>query len=61
MNSLTPNAKLAESPKRLTVESEDVETRANRLAADQIADVVVDGLRKLAQPRASRKAPNQAA
>jgi hypothetical protein len=60
MNSSTSNTKVAESPKRPTVESE-VETRANRLAADQMAAEVVQGLRKLAKQKASRKAPNQAA
>jgi hypothetical protein len=61
MNPSTPNTKLAESPKRPTVEPEDVETRANRRAARQIAVEVVAGLRKLAQQKASRKAPNQMA
>ena len=61
MNSSTRNTKQAESPKRPIVESEDVETRANRLAADQMAVEVVEGLRKLARKKASRKAPNQAA
>jgi hypothetical protein len=57
----TRNTKLAESPKRPTAASEDVETRANRLAAVQMVVEVVAGLRKVAQQKASRKAPNQAA
>ena len=61
MNSSIPNTAQAESPQRPTIESEDVETRANRLAADQMAAEVVEGLRKLAQQKAARKAPNQAA
>ena len=61
MNSSMRDTEQAQSPKRRTVESEDVETRANRLAADQMAKEVVEGLRKLAQQKASRKAPNQAA
>ena len=61
MSFSTRNTKPAESRKRPTVESEDVETRANRLAADQMAEEVVQGLRKLAQQKASRKDPNQAA
>ena len=61
MNPSTRNTEQAESPKPSTVESEDLETRANRLAADQMAAEVVEGFRKLAQQKASRKAPNQAA
>jgi hypothetical protein len=38
-----------------------VETRANRLAADQMAEEVVEGFLKLAQQKAARKVPNQAA
>jgi hypothetical protein len=44
-----------------TVESEDVETRANRLAADQMAKEVVAGFQKLAKQKAARKTPHQAA
>ena len=61
MNPSTRNTEQAESPRPSTVESEDLETRANRLAADQMAAEVVEGFRKLAQQKASRKAPNQAA
>ena len=61
MNSSTPNTKPAESTKLPAIESEDVETRANRLAASLDAEEAVAGLRKLAQQKASRNAPNQAA
>ncbi len=61
MNSSMRNTEQAESPKPSSIESEDVETRANRLAADQMAAEVVEGLRKLAQQKASRKVPHQAA
>jgi hypothetical protein len=61
MNSSKRNIKPAELPRGSAVESEDIESRANRLAADQMAAEVVEGLRKLAQEKASRKAPNQAA
>jgi hypothetical protein len=61
MNSSMRNTGQAESPKPSSIESEDVETRANRLAADQLAKEAVEGLRKLAHRKASRKAPNQAA
>jgi hypothetical protein len=61
MNSSTRNTRPAESPKASTAGFEDVETRANRLAADQMAAEVVEGFRKLAQRKPSRKAPNQAA
>jgi len=61
MNSSTQNTKPPESPKRSTVESEDVETQANRLAADQISEEVVEGFRQLAKQKAARKAPHQAA
>lgn len=61
MNSSTQNTRPAESAKRSTAESEDAATRAHRLAADQMAEEVLEGLRKLAQQKAPRKAPNQAA
>jgi hypothetical protein len=62
MNSSIPSTRLDGSLKEPTVDSEDVETRANRLAADQMAEEVVEGLRKLAQQKASGKeAPNPAA
>jgi hypothetical protein len=61
MNSSMRDTEQAESPKQPTVESEDVETRANRLAADQMVAEVVEGFRKLAHQKAARKAPNQAA
>jgi hypothetical protein len=48
------------SPKKATAAT-DVEIEANRRAARQIAVEAVAGLRKLAQQKASRKAPNQAA
>jgi hypothetical protein len=38
MHSSSRNTKPAGSPKQSTIESEDVETRANRLAADQLAE-----------------------
>jgi hypothetical protein len=61
MNSSMRDTEQAQSPKQPTGESEDVETRANRIAADRMAAEVVEGLRKLAQQKAARKAPNQAA
>jgi hypothetical protein len=61
MNSSKRNTKPAELPKVPAAGFEDLETRANRLAADQMAAEVVEGFRKLAQPKASRKVPNQAA
>jgi hypothetical protein len=61
MNFSTRDTEQAESPKQPTVESEDVETRANRLAADRMAAEVVEGLRKLAQQKAPGRVPNQAA
>lgn len=61
MDSSTQNTGQAESPKPSTAEFEDVETRANRLAADQMAKAVVEGLRQLAKQKAASKAPNQAA
>jgi hypothetical protein len=61
MNFSTRSTKPAGSRTRPTVESEDVETRANRLAADQMAEEVVEGFLKLAQQKAARKVPNQAA
>jgi hypothetical protein len=42
-------------------ESEDVETRANRIAADLMAQEVLEGFRQLAKQRASQKTPPQAA
>jgi hypothetical protein len=48
-------------PKMSTVESENVETRANRLAADQMAKEVVAGFRKLAKQKAAQKTPHEAA
>lgn len=42
-------------------ESEDVATRANRIAADQMAAEVLEGFRKLARQTAARRNPNQAA
>ena len=38
-----------------------MEIEANRLAADQMAEEVVAGLRKLAQKKKVRKGPDQAA
>jgi hypothetical protein len=60
MNSSIANTSPDGSPKKATAAS-DVEIEANRRAARQIAVEVVAGLRKLAQQKASRKAPNQAA
>jgi len=61
MNSSTRNTNPADSLKRPIAASEDVETRSNRVAADQMAAEVVEGFRKLALQKAPRKAPNQAA
>lgn len=60
MNSSITNTRLDGSPKEPSAASE-VEIEANRRAARQMAAEVVEGLRKLAQQKASRKAPNQAA
>ena len=60
MTSSIANTSLDESPKKATAAS-DFEIEANRRAARQMAVEVVEGLRKLAQQKASRKAPNQAA
>ena len=60
MTSSIANTNLDESPKKTTAAS-GVENEANRRAARQMAVEVVEGLRKLAQQKASRKAPNQAA
>src|ERR1035438_8036509 len=60
MTSSIANTSLDESPKKAIAASE-VEIEANRRAARQMAAEVVEGLRKLAQQKASRKAPNQAA
>jgi hypothetical protein len=56
MNALTQNIGPVESPKASTAEFEDVETRANRLAADREAQAAVEGLRRLAQEKAAAKA-----
>jgi hypothetical protein len=60
MTSSIANTSLDGSPKEATAASE-AENEANRRAARQIAVEVVEGLRKLAQQKASGKAPNQAA
>jgi hypothetical protein len=60
MNSSIANTKPDGSPKQSTAASE-VEIEANRRAARQDVEEAVEGLRKLAQQKASRKAPNQAA
>jgi hypothetical protein len=57
MNSSTQNTKPAGSPKQSTVESEDVEPRANRLAADQMAAEVLEGFRQLAKQKIAERAP----
>jgi hypothetical protein len=38
-----------------------VETRANRLAADQMAEEILEGFRQLAKQKAAQKAPDEAA
>ena len=60
MDSSIANTTPDGSQKKSTAAS-DVENEANRLAADQMAKEVVEGLRKLAQQKAAHKAPNQAA
>ena len=60
MNSSIANTKTDGLPKKAAAASE-VEIEANRRAARQMAVEVVEGLRKLAQQKASGKAPNQAA
>lgn len=42
-------------PKKSTNASEDVESRANRLAADQMTQEVLEGFRNLAKRKLSRK------
>jgi hypothetical protein len=54
MNSSITNTRLDGSPKKPTAASEDEETRANRIGADQMAAEAVEGLRKLAQQKAAR-------
>ena len=56
MNCSMQNTQRAESAKGSTAASEDVETRANRLAANQMAKEAVAGLRKLDKEKAARKA-----
>jgi hypothetical protein len=58
MSSSTQNTNPTESQKRSIVESEDGETRANRLAADQMAEEVLEGFRQLAKQRLTPKAPH---
>ncbi len=60
MNSSTRNTKPDGSAGKSTTAS-DLEIEANRRAARQMAEEVVEGLRKLAKQKASNKAPNQAA
>ena len=60
MNSLIANTSPDGSPKESTSVSE-VEIEANRRSARLDVAEVVEGLRKLAREKASRKAPNQAA
>ena len=60
MNSSIANTKPDGSPKKSTAVSV-VEIEANRRAARLDVEEAVEGLRKLAQQKASRKAPNQAA
>jgi hypothetical protein len=55
MNSSMPNTKPVKSPKKSTAVSGDVETRANRLAADQMTQEVMDGFRKLSLRKLARK------
>ena len=55
MNASTQNTDPAESLKSSTVESEDVETRANREAADRIAQAAIEGFRKLTREKPARK------
>jgi hypothetical protein len=61
MNSSTQNTKLTESPEPSTVESEDVEARANRLAGDLMMEEILEGFRRLAKQKAAQKKPDQAA
>lgn len=61
MNSSTPNTEQGESPKPSTAESEDIETRANRLAARREAKAAVEGLNRLAREKAAAKNPKPAA
>jgi hypothetical protein len=60
MNSLLANTKPDGLPKKSTA-AFDVEIEANRRAARLDAEEAVEGLRKLAKQKSSRKAPNQAA
>jgi hypothetical protein len=60
MISSTNNTKPDASPPR-TITASAVEIEANRLAADQMAKQVLEGLRNLAKQKASRRVPDQAA
>jgi hypothetical protein len=60
MKSSTRNTEPAESAKALGNESEDLENRSNRLAADKAAEAAVQGLTRLSRQK-TRKAPPQAA
>lgn len=59
MISSTANTKTDRLPKMSTVESENVETWANRLAADQMAKEVVAGFQKVAKLKTARKTPTK--
>jgi hypothetical protein len=60
-NSSTEKAKPAESAKPSNAESEDVRNRADRVAADLMAQEVLEGFRQLAKQKGGQKAPTQAA
>ena len=61
MNSSTQNTKPAVSPKKPTAEFEEARNRGNHLAANQMAEEILEGFRKLAKDKAAQKAPDQAA
>ena len=61
MNSSKLDIRPAESQKPCTLESEDVEILANRSAADQMSEEILEGFGQLAKQKVSPKAPHQAA
>jgi hypothetical protein len=51
MNSSNPNIAQAESPVRLSTESEIEASKANRRLADETVKAAIDGLNRLAQDK----------
>jgi hypothetical protein len=61
MDSLRPDTDQEEPLKPCTAESEDVESRAQRLAADRMVKEAIEGLNRLAREKAAANKPDQAA